>query len=292
MKIAIYGKSVLHENVKHVEALFAWMKEQNIEGVIFDEYQDYITKTYQLDAGFAVFNAANLKSQQVDCFLSIGGDGTALSATLIVGDSGIPIVGFNIGRLGFLTSITKETYKEDLLNIVQKKYTVESRTLLKGEIEGLEIEGDNIALNEITVIKKDSASMIQIQTWLDGEFFNTYWSDGLIISTPTGSTGYSLSCGGPIVLPKSESIIINPIASHNLNMRPVIVNDNTIIKLKVESRSGEFLCSFDGRSYSVMNNSSIVIKLNNYTVNFLKFPKYNYIQNLRSKLLWGNDNRN
>lgn len=292
MKIAIYGKTVLPENVKHVQALIDWMKEQNIQGVIHHEYDAYLKKTYQFDTTFPVFKESELQAQHIACLLSIGGDGTALSATLVVGNSGIPIVGFNIGRLGFLTSITKDTYREDLQNILQKKYTIESRTMLCAESTSVNFNGENIALNEITVIKKDSASMIQIKTWLDEEFFCTYWSDGLIISTPTGSTGYSLSCGGPIILPDTKSIIITPIAPHNLNMRPVIIKDTTKIKLQVESRSGEFLCSFDGRSFSMPNGTTLHVSLNSYNVNFLKFHQHNYIQNLRDKLFWGNDNRN
>ncbi len=292
MKIAIYGKTVLPENVKHVEALFAWMKELSIQGAIHHEYHAYLLNEYNLDAGFSTFKDAELNSSEVDCLISIGGDGTALSATLVVGNSGVPIVGFNIGRLGFLTSITKDTFREDLQNIIHKNYTTEYRTLLRADTANVDFREENIALNEITVIKKDSASMIQIKTWLDDAFFCTYWADGLIISTPTGSTGYSLSCGGPIMMPDTKSIIITPIAPHNLNMRPVIIQDNTQIKLEVESRSGEFLCSFDGRSFSLQNHTIINIKLNAFGVNFIKFPKHNYIQNLRDKLFWGSDNRN
>jgi NAD+ kinase len=224
--------------------------------------------------------------------ISIGGDGTILNTMLLVKDSGIPVIGLNTGRLGFLSSVPKENMEVALTQLLDRKYTLEPRVLLDVDAGNDILETEKLALNDATVLKKDTASMISIHTWLNGEFFTTYWADGLIISTPTGSTGYSLSCGGPIILPTSQSFVLTPIAPHNLNMRPVIVPDTTHIKLVIESRQESNLISLDSRSYTLKTGTEIHIKKAKFAVNLIKMPNISYIETLRNKLLWGVDKRN
>jgi NAD+ kinase len=259
---------------------------------IYRPYKDHLSKHFKLNTSFPVFETAADLAKDVDCLISLGGDGTMLNTILLVRDSGIPVVGLNIGRLGFLSAIPKENVEEALLSIVDRKYTLDKRVMLQAYAKHAELETENVALNEITVLKKDTSSMIRINTWLNNEFFTTYWADGLIISTPTGSTGYSLSCGGPIIMPESRNFVLTPIAPHNLNMRPVIIPDDTEIRLTVESRNKSFLLSLDSRSYSLKKGEEIIIKKCNYSINLVKLHSISHISTLRNKLLWGIDKRN
>ena len=211
----------------------------------------------------------------------------------MIKDSNIPILGINAGRLGFLANITQEDIVSAVRVLKDKKYRLDQRTLVEvdnyKELNGVQC---NFALNEITIHKKDTSSMLSIQTYIDNEFLNTYWSDGLIVSTPTGSTAYSLSCGGPIISPGSDNLIINPISPHNLNLRPVVVSDNVIIKLETQSREGQFLLTMDSRSITVENNVPIILKKSNFTINLVELPDQNFFKTIRNKLFWGKDSRN
>lgn len=292
MKIAIYGQLLAKENVEHIKELFRWLHNHNVNVTIYGPYKDYLKKQYKFETSFPAFETSGDLAVDVDCLLSLGGDGTMLNTILLVRDSGIPVVGLNMGRLGFLSSIQKENAEEALLNIIDRKYTLDQRVMIQAHTAHTTLGEENVALNEITVLKKDTSSMIRINTWLDNEFFTTYWSDGLIISTPTGSTGYSLSCGGPIIMPESKNFVITPIAPHNLNMRPLIIPDHTEIKLTIESRSKSFLLSLDSRSYSLKKSEEIIIRKCNYSVSLVKLHNISYISTLRNKLLWGIDKRN
>lgn len=292
MKIAIYGQQITADNIAHLNKLFDWLNTHNVNVIIYKPYSDYLAREMGVKPSYPVFEADSVLDTDIDCMISIGGDGTMLSTMVLVKDTGIPVIGLNTGRLGFLSSVPKENMEAALTQLLDRKYTLESRVLLEVQAGNDIVGPERIALNDATVLKKDTSSMIAIHTWLNGEFFNTYWADGLIISTPTGSTGYSLSCGGPIILPTSQSFVITPIAPHNLNMRPVIVPDSTHIKLMIESRQDSNLISLDSRNYTIKTGTEINIQKAKYGVNLIKMPEISYIQTLRNKLLWGVDKRN
>jgi NAD+ kinase len=292
MKIAIYGQTIAQENIAHLKSLFNWLNTHNVKVAIYKPYSDYLAKEFQLDPNYPHFSKDTDLETDVDCMISIGGDGTILNTMLLVRDTSIPVIGLNTGRLGFLSSVPKENMEEALTSLLDRKYTLEPRVLLDVQVGNDIPLTERLALNDATVLKKDTSSMISIHTWLNGEFFSTYWADGLIISTPTGSTGYSLSCGGPIIMPTSQSFVITPIAPHNLNMRPVIVPDTTQIKLVIESRQESNLISLDSRSYILKTGTEIHIRKAKFAVNLIKMPNISYIETLRNKLLWGVDKRN
>jgi NAD+ kinase len=209
-----------------------------------------------------------------------------------VQDSGIPVLGINVGRLGFLSSISTQEINQCLDSLFKGHFTIDKRRLLRLD-SSINLFGDvNYALNELTIHKKDSSSMIIINTYINGEYLNSYWADGLIIATPTGSTGYSLSCGGPIIAPYSENFVITPIAPHNLNVRPIVVSDENVISLEVEGRSQYFIASLDSRSVTIDSSVSLAIKKSDFTMNLLRIGNDNFLDTLRKKLNWGLDSRN
>ncbi len=225
--------------------------------------------------------------------ISIGGDGTILDTVTAIGDSEIPIVGFNTGRLGFLANNAKEEAKQIVEMLLKGDYELEQRSLLSLETDDKLFGKNNFALNELTVHKKDSASMMTIHTYINDEYLNSYWADGLILSTPTGSTAYSLSCGGPILIPQSKSFVINPIAPHNLSARPIIVSDDVEIKLRIEGREEEFLATLDSRTRTISNDYRAKgSKVKILHINLVKFEGQNFYNTIRNKLLWGMDKRN
>jgi NAD+ kinase len=226
--------------------------------------------------------------------ISIGGDGTMLRAVTLVRNSGVPLLGINAGRLGFLANVQKENIAAFMQLVLDKKYTLSKRTLLSLSCspENETILDINFALNEVTVSRKDSTSMITIETYLNGEFLNSYWADGLIIATPTGTTGYSLSCGGPILTPNVKSLVITPIAPHNLNARPLVIADDTEIVLRVTGREDQYLVSLDSRITTVQNESVLTIKKTPFQISMIEIQDETFLKTLRNKLLWGEDRRN
>jgi NAD+ kinase len=232
--------------------------------------------------------------EEVEMIFSIGGDGTLLETVSMVVRRGIPILGINAGRLGFLATVPKENISEFMQFIIEKKYTLSKRTLLSLTCSPTNdaVENLNFALNEISVSRKDTTSMITIETYLNNEFLNSYWADGLIIATPTGSTGYSMSCGGPILTPDVKSFVVTPIAPHNLNARPLVIPDNTEIRLKVSGREENYLVSLDSRITSVQNETILTIKKTAFQINMVEIPEETFLKTLRNKLFWGEDRRN
>ena len=229
-----------------------------------------------------------------DMLISIGGDGTILRAATLVRDSGVPILGINAGRLGFLATVQKDNIAKFMQFVIDKKYTISKRTLLSLWCSNgnEEIDDINFAMNEICVSRKDTTSMITIETYLNDEYLNSYWADGLIISTPTGSTGYSMSCGGPILTPDVKSLVITPIAPHNLNARPLVIPDETEIRLKVSGREEHYLVSLDSRIISIKNDTILNIKKTPFQINMVGIPEETFLKKLRNKLFWGEDRRN
>ncbi len=235
----------------------------------------------------------DIKLNELDVIISIGGDGTFLECVAEIKKTPVPIIGINTGRLGFLASISKEMIETSLKDIITEKFTIEERSLLEVKIEDMNI--DKIfpyALNELVIQKKDTSSMITIDAYVDNHFLNTYWGDGLIIATPTGSTAYSLSTGGPIIVPGSENIVITPIAPHTLTVRPIVLPDNAEIKLRVKGRGEKFLAAIDARNITIEHDTQLFVKKANFTIKMIKLPSYNYFATLRKKLMWGLDIRN
>lgn len=292
MKIAVYGKSISAESKQYVEDLHQELTEAGVEISVFKRLNRFIEEHCDIDISLDSFSSyEELMSFGPDFLITMGGDGTILDAVTYVRDSGIPVLGVNTGRLGFLSNVSKENIKEAVRALVRGDYSIDSRNLLDLQCDSLDLEL-NFALNEVTVSRKDTTAMVTVHTWIDGRYLNSYWADGLIIATPTGSTGYSLSCGGPIIMPGSESFVITPIAPHNLNVRPFVIPNDMEIKLKVEGRERQFLVSLDSRIYSLDTGSELKIKLQNFQINMVKTDIQEFADTLRNKLLWGLDRRN
>jgi|TARA_B100001142_G_C14202843_1_gene604519 NAD+ kinase len=287
MKIAIFGQ-FYKTDPKHVSKLISILEKKNLS--IFIE-KNYLEKLYDLPNSIKTFS--NLDNS-FDLLISIGGDGTILKAITYVKDLNIPIVGLNTGRLGFLAKIQFDKLEEFIDTIVSGDYSVSERSLIEvyTSTENKDLKSLNFALNEISVGRKNTTSMIFIETKLDGKYLNSYWADGLIIATPTGSTGYSLSCGGPIIMPEAENLVITPIAPHNLNARPLVIADNTEISLKIDGRENEFLISLDSRITTLNKNTTVKIKKSSFNIKMIEFESESFLYTLREKLMWGKDRRN
>ncbi|TRX16555.1 NAD kinase, partial [Flavobacterium franklandianum] len=266
----------------------------NVEMIIESHFLLMLNERKIVEKKYKTFTSHTELDSSFDMLISIGGDGTILRAATLVRDSGVPILGINAGRLGFLATVQKENIATFMQFVIDKKYTISKRTLLSVTCTppNESIQKMDFAMNEITVSRKDTTSMITIDTYLNNEFLNSYWADGLIISTPTGSTGYSLSCGGPILTPDVKSIVITPIAPHNLTARPLVVPDETEIRLKVSGREENYLVSLDSRVTSVKNESILTLKKTPFQINMVEIPEETFLKTLRSKLLWGQDKRN
>lgn len=292
MHIAIYGRAFNEKFSPFVEKLFAKLNEKNISFSIFNPFFNYLAGRLKVEGHIPRFSSYNEIKGKADIILSIGGDGTFLESTTFVRSAEIPIMGINTGRMGFLSSFAIDEIDAALDAIEKKSYSLDQRTMLKLDTPGHLFSDANFALNEITIHKKDTSSMIIIHAHLDGKFLNSYWADGLIISTPTGSTAYSLSCGGPIVLPDCGNFVISPIAPHNLNVRPIVVSDKCKIKLRVEGRSQSFLVSLDSRSETINSDIELIVSRNDFNVSLLRPEVDGQLNTIRNKLNWGFDKRN
>lgn len=294
MKVAIYGQYYQNSTEPIIRDIFVFFNENQVEMVIEEAFLTQLYEKQIVKKEYKTFQSHTELDASFDIMISIGGDGTILRAATLVRDSGIPILGINAGRLGFLAMVQKDEIAEFLQLIIEKKYTISERNLisLTGSPEIPEISDINFAMNEISVSRKDTTSMITIETYLNDEFLNSYWADGLIISTPTGSTGYSLSCGGPILTPNVTSLVITPIAPHNLNARPLVIPDDTVIRLKITGREEHYLVSLDSRIASVKNESVLTIRKTPFKIKMVEIQEETFLKTLRNKLLWGEDKRN
>ena len=292
MNIAIYGRPVNTSQLQLAESVYDLLKKTPCTIRVHEPYLKFLKDNLKRDFDAGVFaNYEDIKSD-TDFLFSIGGDGTLLDTVFLVKGSNIPVVGINAGRLGFLSSISKDNVDVAISSLYKGHYSLDARTLLRLESNHPIFEGENIALNEFTLHKKDTSSMITIHTYLNGEYLNSYWADGIMISTPTGSTGYSLSCGGPIIVPQSETFVITPIAPHNLNVRPIVVSDKNVISLEVEGRSQHFMATLDSRSVTIDSGFQLAVRRENYTINLVRLSNENFLNTLRKKLNWGLDTRN
>ncbi len=292
MRIAIYSRGLENNQLQDIELLLKELEKYGVEPVFFQDFFNLFYSAIKIPCKYSTFTSSEDLDLSIDCLISLGGDGTLLDTVTLVKDSGIPVLGINYGRLGFLASIGKEELHSALNALVNRKYVLDKRTLLHLDANIPIFDDMPYALNEFTLHKKDTSPMIKIHTYLNGEFLNTYWADGLIVATPTGSTGYSLSCNGPVVFPDSASFVITPVAPHNLNIRPIIVPDNTIVSFEVEGRTDGFLCTLDSRRELVTKEIQLAVKKETFGINLIRLNENNFLQTLRNKLSWGLDKRN
>ncbi len=293
MKILVYGQRASQQDRPFIDETFSTLHEMGAE-VAFNDKLHGALSTMKVNIGDSpsIRSHEELQSFHPDLIITLGGDGTILRAVTLVKDAGYPILGINLGRLGFLASIEKSTIKETLHNIDQGNFYVEERTLLGLECN-LPIFGETrFALNDFTITKRDNSSMIIIKAFMNGELLNSYWADGIIMSTPTGSTGYSLSCGGPILFPDASGFVITPIAPHNLNVRPIVIPDSTEITFQVEGRTENFMCTLDSRFETITSDHIIKIRKNGFNVKLAHQAGTSFMKTIRQKLLWGLDMRN
>lgn len=290
--IAIYGREFSEEHDEKIEKFFNYLLKHHATLSVYQPFKKIVDQRFDIGIAIDTFTKESFDAKKYDLMLSVGGDGTMLDATTFIKDSGLPVLGLNTGRLGFLSSIDLNNMEEALNQILTGSFTIDSRQLLKLECDLPLFNGEKFALNELTVHKKETQSMITIHAYVNGKLLNTYWADGIIISTPTGSTAYSLSCGGPIIFPDSGNLIITPVAPHNLNVRPVLISDNSIITLKVEGRSNQFLVSLDSRSDRMTNDVILTVMKNDFEINLIRLKNHSFLKTLRNKLHWGYDKRN
>ncbi len=292
MKIAIYSRGLENNQLQDINLLISALEKYGAEPVFFQDFFNDFYSAIPISCKYSTFSSAEDLDASIDCMISLGGDGTLLDTVTLVKDSGIPVLGINYGRLGFLATISKEDLHAALEELIQRKYVIEKRTLIHLDANISIFKDTPYALNEFTLHKKDTSPMIKIHTYLNGEFLNTYWADGLIVATPTGSTGYSLSCNGPVVFPDSASFVITPVSPHNLNIRPIVVPDNTIVSFEVEGRTDGFLCTLDSRREIVPKEIQLAVKKETFCINLIRLRENNFLQTLRNKLSWGLDKRN
>ncbi len=292
MKIAIYGRQFNNSVVPFLQHIFDCLAQKGIETVIYDKFNQFIADKITLTKPAEVFSSGQELKGQVDLMFSLGGDGTMLDTVTLIRDSEIPVLGINFGRLGFLASINKDDIESAIDSLINKQYTLDKRSLLSIESAINPFGADNFALNDITFHKRDTSAMIIIHAYLNNDFLNSYWADGLIVATPTGSTAYSLSCGGPIVFPNSGNILVTPIAPHNLNVRPIVLSDSNELSFEIEGRSSKYRLSCDSRTEVVDTSVKTVIKKASFEMNLIRLHNENYLTTLRNKLLWGIDTRN
>lgn len=293
MKIAIYGRSTGKSLPPALQALFDKLEKHGTELLIGKDYLKYLSEQFTITAKVKELDDYNQIRGTADFLLSIGGDGTILETIAFVRNSGIPVVGVNTGRLGFLAGLTVEQAGEQVVeNLYARKYSLDKRTLLRMDTDSNLFGDVNFAMNELTVQRKDSSAMMTIHAWVNGEFLNSYWADGLIISTATGSTAYSLSCGGPVMIPDAKSFVITPLSPHNLNVRPLIVPEESEIVLKVEGRSPQYLATLDARTKSFNAEEELRIRKGDFKISLVRFDNQHFFDVIREKLLWGVDRRN
>lgn len=292
MKIAIYGREFNNSVLPYVQEVFNVLAEFNTPIIVYQQYLNFIKDKVKLPDHVEHFTGHSELIAHTEILVSLGGDGTLLDTLSLIRDSGIPVIGINFGRMGFLASINKEEIRKAIQAIQNKEFSLDKRTVLSLESKHNLFGNEGFALNDITIHKRDNSAMMIIHAYMDDEFVNSYWADGLIIATPTGSTAYSLSCGGPIIYPGSQNFVITPIAPHNLNVRPLIIPDEVTLTFEIEARSAKFLVSCDSRTETVDRSVKIILNKADFHVNLIRLNNESYLTTLRKKLLWGIDTRN
>ena len=291
MTIAVYARSTKDNDPKFIEQIYSFLKNEKIDLIVYESYYNYLRSGNNFSLKLNTYSNSEELIAKADYVISLGGDGTMLETLALVRKSGIPVLGVNTGRLGFLASVNKTDLKKAIKKLVKEKFTIDKRELI--EITGCDncFAGVNYGLNEFTIHKKDSSAMISIDTFIDGVFLNSYFADGLIVSTSTGSTAYSLSCGGPIMIPDAESFILTPIAPHNLNVRPIVISNNKQISFKIQGRSDSFNISLDSRNAQIAADTDITVKKADFKFNMVNLEGQHFFKTLRDKMMWGIDKR-
>ena len=292
MKIAIYSRLLEEDKRRDVQFFFDELSRQKISAAVFLPFYEEIKDRINLPPGITTFYLSDDLTNEIEFVISLGGDGTLLDTVALVRDKGLPIMGINFGRLGFLASIGQNELADAVKALKKQTYVIDKRTMIHLDASISMFGNVPCALNEFSIHKRDTAPMIKIHTYLNGEFLNTYWADGLIVATPTGSTGYSLSCNGPIMFPESGSFLITPVAPHNLNVRSIVVPDDNIISFEIESRTDQIICALDSRREIVSKNVQLAVKKEAFLLNLLRLTENNFLQTLHNKLTWGLDKRN
>ncbi|MCA6436442.1 MAG: NAD kinase [Bacteroidota bacterium] len=291
MTIALYARSTADNGTEYIQLIYNLLKKESVELIVYRPYLNYLQKSFNFTLNLNTFNNSEELISKADYVISLGGDGTLLETLDFIRKSGIPVLGVNTGRLGFLASVNKDDLQKALQQLLKEKFTLDKRELI--ELSGCEsCFGDvNYALNEFTIHKKDSGAMINIDVFVDDVFLNSYFADGLIVSTTTGSTAYSLSCGGPIMVPDSDNFILTPIAPHNLNVRPIVISNTKSLEIKVSGRSESFNISLDSKSTQIKAGTSLFLKKADFRFNLINLEGQHFFTTLRNKLLWGIDKR-
>ena len=293
MKVALFGKAYTDNHKVYLQLIIDELTKRNAEICLYEPYSKSIEGEIKLGSNISYFTSnKDIKNNNVDMLFSVGGDGTMLDTVPIVRNSGIPILGINLGRLGFLSSVSKNEIHDAISSVFKGDYYIDKRALLQLS-EPKKLFGNvNYALNDLTIYRNNATALIVVHVFVDDKFLNSYWGDGLIVSTPTGSTAYSLSVGGPIVTPGSKNFIIAPIASHNLTVRPIVLQDSSVIKIKIEGREDKYLMTMDSRHSAISKDDEIIIKRCSFNVNLVQMNNKNFYTTIRDKLHWGIDYRN
>lgn len=292
MKIAIYGRKITKQNAAYFDQVINLIKHFGWQPVLEFELKEQLIRKIGIGSDCASFVNHRDFTSGIDLAVSVGGDGTFIKTVSFIRESGVPILGVNMGRLGFLANVNPENFGHILELVQDKKYEYQKRSLLRVSTQENLFGEDNIALNEVTLHKKDTASMITVHASLDQNYLNSYWADGLIVATPTGSTAYSLSCGGPIITPGCQVHILTPIAPHNLNVRPMVVPDHFPIKLSIEGRERKYLISLDSNSKNISQGEEVIITKAEFMINVMRFADASFLDTIRNKMSWGLDKRN
>lgn len=291
MRIALHGRDTRSASAGFIEKLVEHLHQRNVEVIISDKLAAHIPSKDRRRLKLKTFTHKD-NLAKVDFLISVGGDGTLLESVTYVGKSGVPILGINTGRMGFLATTHRNDVHQAIEDLIDGNFEIDERTLLRLSSNRELFDNIPFALNDLTIMKKDSSSMITVHVHVDGELLNSYWADGIIVATPTGSTGYSLSCGGPLVYPKSDSFVITPVSPHNLTARPIVISDNSEIRFSIEGRSKKFLISLDSRYETIDASTQLTVNKEKFTIKLVLLPGYHYFKTLRQKLNWGLDVRN
>lgn len=293
MQVAIYSRLLKPEHIPIAQSLFDALARRKVHLFIAQPYYDSFGDRIHIQNPYATFTGYHdLKRLDIDFFITLGGDGTILDAITIVKDKRVPIMGINLGRLGFLAMIEKHRIELAIQSLEQNTYVLDKRSILYLETSEPIFGDTNFGLNDFTIVKRDTSSMVIIHTYVNGEFLNSYWADGIIVATPTGSTGYSLSCGGPIIFPDSGNFVITPVAPHNLNVRPILLPDDAVISFEIEGRARNFLCTLDSRHRVITSSYQLTVRKADFNAQLVRFPDRNFLYMIRQKLHWGTDSRN
>jgi NAD+ kinase len=293
MQIVVYGRIGKKKDFPIIQSFFDILAEEGISAYVNKVYLESLQGNIDFKNDVGIFEGyLDFKTRNFDYIITLGGDGTILNAVAEVRDADVPILGINLGRLGFLASIEKEKIREAIGLLKSGRYSLSERTLLQLESNHPMFGDIPFALNDITLLKRDTSSMIVIHTFINGAYLNSYWADGLIVSTPTGSTGYSLSCGGPIIFPNSGNFVITPVAPHNLNVRPIVISDSSVISFEVEGRAENFLCTLDARFETITSEFQLAVRKCDFDIKLIQLHGWSFMHTIREKLMWGTDTRN